>query len=41
MSRYRFYTAEEAANIIVEDLPIPGNVSDFDSSSDSENKEIV
>ena len=41
MSHYRFYMAEEAANIIVEDLPIPGNVSDFDSSSDSENEEIV
>ena len=41
MSRHRFYTAEEVANILVEDLPLPGNLSDLDSSSDSENEEIV
>ena len=41
MSRHRFYTAEEVANILVEDLPLPGNSSDLDSSSDSENEEIV
>ena len=41
MSRHRLYTAEEVANILVEDLPLPGNSSNLDSSSDSENEEIV
>ena len=31
MSRHRFYTAKEVANILVEDLPLPGNSSDLDS----------
>ena len=41
MSRHRFYTAEEVANILVEDLPLPRNSSELDSLSDSENEEIV
>ena len=36
-----FYTAEEIANIIFEDIPLPGESSDIDFSSDSENEEFA
>ena len=34
-----FYTVEEVANIIFEDMPLPGESNDIDFSSDSENEE--
>ena len=33
-----FYTAEEVADIIFEDTPLPGESNDIDFSSDSENE---
>ena len=36
-----FYTAEEIANIIFEDIPVPGEFSDIEFSSDSENEEFA
>ena len=36
-----FYSTEEVANIIFEDKPLPGESSDIDFSSDSENEEFT
>ena len=33
-----FYAAEEVADIIFEDIPLPGESNDIDLSSDSENE---